>query len=349
MMSSLAIALLCAAAPPLPTAKPMGGARLFPIDPVAIIDEGARKEGESTREITHGDLRYRFATDAAQKAFAANPTKYALAMSGSCARMGPLSGSCSLERSEVVEGKLYVFASDACCATFLKSPHDYLEPIEAPVKANDEGRTLAKRSRAWMRAERLPPTGVVLTSRRRETENDADAIVRVEHRVGPRLSFGELSAWSESVWWMKADFANPLPSGVKLSNVSAGATLDANQLHALRREAMFEPVFLVSVFGTADAMLRADATHEWTIGDESISGLLLTTHWHGVTVEWLVDEVNGEPLAQRAKQRLKDGRIAVETVRFESWSAINDALVPLTRRSNDSEVKFDAVEVLGSH
>ena len=45
-MSSLAIALLCAAAPPLPTAKPMGGARLFPIDPVAIIDEGARKEGE---------------------------------------------------------------------------------------------------------------------------------------------------------------------------------------------------------------------------------------------------------------------------------------------------------------
>ncbi len=368
-----AVTLFIALVPPLPTPKPAAEPALFPSDPVVLITSGTRTAGLTAWEVVHDGVRYQFTTEATKLEFTANPAKYALAESGACARMGPLSGACSFERSEVVDGRIYVFASDRCRTTFMKAPRDFPEPTDAAIEANDAGRALATKARAWMHADQLPASGIILSSRSRYTEESLDAYESTEHRVGPQLQFGELYGWNEkgrySAWWTDANFAGSSASGRKISNRSPEITLDALQLRALRRKAMLEPAFLAAVLVTPDAVLRREGPQSWTIveakpldkktadekaartdadaptEEETVTGEALRVHWHGVTIEWLIDAASGEPLAQRARQRNEDSRITTITTRFESWTTINGALVPLMRRNTARAFRFDAVEL----
>ena len=131
------------AVPPLPAHQPLAERELFPFDPVILIGTGEKLEGAEARESVYGNYRYRFATDASKRAFDAVPSRFAIAFGGGCGRMGPLSGVGSVNRFEVVDEHIYLFASDACRESFMKSPEAFMEHAEEAFPSDARGLELA--------------------------------------------------------------------------------------------------------------------------------------------------------------------------------------------------------------
>jgi len=209
--------------PPLPAHLPLGERELFPLDPVILIGAGDRMEGSAERESTYGNYRYRFATEASKRAFDAMPSRFAIAFGGGCGRMGPLSGTGDVSRFEVVGERLYIFASDACRASFVKeaakaadagapagTANAFLEVIDAPFPTDARGLELSTAARRWLRADAACPREIVMTGQRTERTGTGDTAVenrvREEVRLAPNLVFTELSGWNDDAWWTTATF-----------------------------------------------------------------------------------------------------------------------------------------------
>lgn len=108
------------------------GAALKGLDPVALA-QGREVAGDPARTADHGDITYAFESDESKQRFLAEPDRFAIQFGGACARMGPLSGKCSQDRFAVHDGRIYVFASDACRAGFLKDPARHLDREDPPL------------------------------------------------------------------------------------------------------------------------------------------------------------------------------------------------------------------------
>jgi YHS domain-containing protein len=348
MSAVLVAAALLALAPPLPTHLPMAGRELFPFDPVILIGTGEKLEGQVARESAYGNYRYRFATEASQRAFDAMPSRFAVAMGGGCARMGPLSGSGDVARFEVVGERLYIFASDACRESFLKAPKSFLEVADAPFPTDSRGIALAASVRRWLRADAACPREIVVWGARMERRGEIEHGVRTEVRLGPNLTFTELSTWDDSAWWTTATFgpadSRAPASNARRSNRQPEQPLDDDQFEAFRREAMWEPLFLARVLLQPDVKLAGGGEAEWKVGDAALTGEILRIHWRGVTVEWLVKPGSGQPVAQRAQRRSRDMRFAQVTESFSSWNDRGGVRVPLARTDGTAVRRFDAVD-----
>jgi YHS domain-containing protein len=111
------------------------------LDPVELA-AGKEVVGKDDIAATRGRYRYRFATPENKAAFEKNPEAFAVQYGGSCARMGPLSGSCSTERFVVHDKRIYVFSSDSCRKGFLLAPELHIDrPDAAPTgNASETGR-----------------------------------------------------------------------------------------------------------------------------------------------------------------------------------------------------------------
>jgi YHS domain-containing protein len=105
------------------------------LDPVELV-AGNEVMGREDISGTRGRYRYRFSTQANKTAFEKDPDAFAIQYGGACARMGPLSGSCSTERFVVHDKRIYVFSSDSCRKNFLLAPELHIERPEAPPKGN---------------------------------------------------------------------------------------------------------------------------------------------------------------------------------------------------------------------
>jgi len=348
MLAVLAATALLALVPPLPAHQPVAERELFPFDPVILIGTGERLEGQAVRESAYGNYRYRFATEASQKAFDAMPSRFAIAMGGGCARMGPLSGAGEVGRFEVLDDQLYIFASDACRESFLKSPKDFLEVADAPFPTEARGVELAKLSRRWLRAEAACPREIVVWGARMERRGEVEHGVRTEVRLGPNLTFAELSTWDTSAWWTVATFAHADPRTpalrAKRSNTQGEQPLDDAQLEAFRRVAMCEPLFLSRILLQPDAKFASGGAAEWKVGAATLAGEILRIHWRGVTVEWLVKPATGQPVAQRAVRRARDMRFAAVTEAFSEWNDLGGVRVPMVRTDGTAVRRFDAVD-----
>lgn len=112
---------------------------LFPLDPVALV-QGVQEVGLEAHQVTHEGYAYRFKDAVSLARFRAQPDRYAIQLGGACARMGILSGKGRPDRFAVHEGRIYIFASDGCRATFLKDPGRVLETLESwpDVSAKDQ-------------------------------------------------------------------------------------------------------------------------------------------------------------------------------------------------------------------
>jgi YHS domain-containing protein len=106
------------------------------LDPVELT-RGRESEGEDRFAASSGKFRYRFVSDENRRLFETDPERYGIRFGGACMRMGPLSGGGDSDRFVVHAGGIYVFASDACRNTFLKSPDRYVIR-EDPKIAQDE-------------------------------------------------------------------------------------------------------------------------------------------------------------------------------------------------------------------
>ena len=100
------------------------------LDPVELV-AGKEVAGKVDIAATRGRYRYLFATPENKAAFEKNPEAFAVQYGGSCARMGPLSGSCNTERFVVHDKRVYVFSSDSCRKGFLLAPDLHIDRPDA--------------------------------------------------------------------------------------------------------------------------------------------------------------------------------------------------------------------------
>jgi len=348
MLSSLLTAILLGLVPPLPAHKPVGERELFPYDPVLLIGTGEKLEGVSTREAIYGNYRYRFATDASKRAFDAMPARFAIAFGGGCARMGPLSGSGDVKRFEVVDEKLYIFASDACRDGFVKDAKPFLEVVDQPFPSDKRGIVLAAAARRWLRADAACPRDIVVSAERAEKIGDKDYTVREELRLGASLTFTDFKSWNGDAFWTMATFGatdGRQPSiDARRSTVYGEQPLDASQLEAFRRVAMLEPLFLSRIMLQPDVKFAGGGDAEWKVGERALKGEILKIHWRGVTVEWLVRPDTGQPLAQCAMKRGRDARFSRTIEAFSEWNDKGGVRVPMVRVDLGGTRRFDKVE-----
>jgi hypothetical protein len=348
MVYSLLAALLVCLVPPLPAHKAAGERELFPYDPVLLIGTGERLEGTSTREAAYGNYRYRFATDASQRAFEAMPARFAIAFGGGCGRMGPLSGLGDVKRFEVVDEKLYIFASDACRDGFVKDHKPFLEVVDAPFPSDKRGIALATAARRWLRADAACPREIVVSAERNERIGDKDYKLREEVRLDANLRYTDFASWNDDAFWTVATLGQPdarTPSvDAKRSTVYGEHPLDASQLEAFRRAAMLEPLFLSRVLLQPDVKFAAGGDAEWKVGERSMKGEILKIHWRGVTVDWLVNPQTGQPFGQCAMRRGRDARFARTIEAFSEWNDKGGVRVPMVREDLGGVRRFDKVE-----
>ena len=354
--------------PPLPAHLPLGERELFPLDPVILIGAGDRMEGSAERESTYGNYRYRFATEASKRAFDAMPSRFAIAFGGGCGRMGPLSGTGDVSRFEVVGERLYIFASDACRASFVQeaakasdagapagTTNAFLEVIDAPFPTDARGLELSTAARRWLRADAACPREIVMTGQRTERTGTGDAAVenrvREEVRLAPNLVFTELSGWNDDAWWTTATFgaegaatSGGAAANARRSTAQPEQPLDDAQFEAFRRVAMLEPLFLARILLQSDVKLAGGGAAEWKVGEKTLAGEILRVHWRGVTVEWLLKAATGQPVAQRAMKRARDARFALVTEALSNWNDRAGVRVPLTRHDGVATRNFDTVD-----
>lgn len=100
--------------------------RTLPVDPIELV-AGREVPGKPELAIEHEGYEYRFANDANKSRFAQSPSTFEVADGGACGAMGALSGLGDARRYAVHGGRIWLFASDGCRASFLKDPSTRIE------------------------------------------------------------------------------------------------------------------------------------------------------------------------------------------------------------------------------
>lgn len=116
------------------------------LDPVELT-RGKEVAGDAKFVVDRAPHRYLFVSEENKQAFLADPERLGIQWGGACGRMGPGSGSGSPDRFWVHDGRIYVFASEACREGFKKDPASHLDPDEAPVEGDE---TALKSGRQWI-------------------------------------------------------------------------------------------------------------------------------------------------------------------------------------------------------
>ncbi|HRI42638.1 MAG TPA: hypothetical protein PLL78_00955 [Fimbriimonadaceae bacterium] len=105
-----------------PVAKPA----LRGLDPVALC-EGKEVPGSERWTAGAAGLVYRFSSEENRTKFLKDPERWGIQFDGACMKMGPTSGKGSSDRFAVHEGRIYVFASDACYQWFVLDPERFID------------------------------------------------------------------------------------------------------------------------------------------------------------------------------------------------------------------------------
>jgi YHS domain-containing protein len=92
-------------------------------DPVLLV-QGKEEKGRAELTVERGRYRYAFASEANRDRFLADPAAFEIQHDGACAAMastGAPAGTGDPDRYLVREGRIYIFASDACRESFRAS------------------------------------------------------------------------------------------------------------------------------------------------------------------------------------------------------------------------------------
>jgi YHS domain-containing protein len=111
-------------------------------DPVELL-AGREVAGEAQYAAEFGRHEYRFVSQENLKRFQKEPLRYAVQNGGACGKMGALTGKGGAERFAVVNGRIFLFASDGCRSGFLAKPDPYFLPLPQPPQATEKERSAA--------------------------------------------------------------------------------------------------------------------------------------------------------------------------------------------------------------
>ncbi|MCA8973558.1 MAG: hypothetical protein KDC98_02500 [Planctomycetes bacterium] len=266
------------------------------LDPVLLAD-GSEKPGREDLAVQQGQYLYRFATEGNLATFRADPTHYEIQFGGGCARMGPLSGLGDPDRFHVHDGRIYIFASDACREGFKKRTELFFDPDTACPKADagalQRGRDLLDRvlaahgGVARLRAVRS------FRFERSVTKGEVTQAWRVFVGFPDRIRIEQDYTQSNQSWHY-----------AKVATATVGFFLnegEARPMHAsgrreMRRTALREPLFALRHAAAGNVVAIAGAK----------------TVVHGVAVEPLVLWCDGVETTFGIGQ---DGRIATASYR----------------------------------
>lgn len=303
----------------------IAGNDLFPWDPVALT-QGHEVPGLQTLTIQRAPYTYRFASPDNQRAFEAEPERFEVQWGGACGRMGPLSGTGAPERYALHDGRIFLFASDACRARFLKSPDDFLEPDEpsptpSPQAAEAGRRWLERAAGALGGAEALDAIHAfrhldarTVTSEGQEHEVRREVFAQFPHAYERRESWDD--AWSSLA--INGDAGKQRRSGR-----DEARELAASQCAALRRLALAHPLWLLK--HRNDAGFVAE-----DLGDcpDAPSRRLVGVWWRDVSLALEIDQATGRPLAVRRKTRGPSSTIVLARTEYSDFRPTGALTLP---------------------
>lgn len=325
-LTRLAFIVLAAAPTMCPSVLAAPARPALPVDPVELI-AGRETPGDPSLTIDRDGYTYTFATTDNTRAFEADPAKYEIQFGGACARMGPLSGSCSTDHFATHDGRIYVFASAACRKTFLKDPSRLLEgpdpiPGSTPqaLKRGAELITLAVEGlggEAALRAVR----DVTYRSARTEVSGGKEYTVvnAFVARLPDRFALGE--AWNTD-WW--GHEAGP-DRAAAIDSKGSRTPLVASQRESLGREAYRRTLLLLANHATPGFVAAALPPAS---DDAAPTSERVAVSFRGATTTLTVDLETGRVLRAERPARGPDSFLTVATHVFDDFRPVGGLTLP---------------------
>jgi YHS domain-containing protein len=119
------------------------------IDPVILLTTGKEVTGKADLEVVRNSLQYLFATPESKATFEKAPEKYEIQLGAACARMAGGARGNPADYA-VVDGKIYIFATDDCHKKFVAAPARFLPkpapPMPTAAASLSQGRALVERA-----------------------------------------------------------------------------------------------------------------------------------------------------------------------------------------------------------
>lgn len=312
------------------------------VDPVELV-RGTEVQGKEDISATYYRFRYLFANEANKAEFEKHPKKYEIQLGGACARMGPLSGVGRPDLYTVYQGKIYIFASEACRNTFLRAPELVLERPEAvPTgsdKAKREGRELLGKAVAAMGgAGRIDAVEVYQERRERESDSEGQAYNVVDTLT---IKFPD-KVRTDHIWG--DDRYTMVVTGDDAWKEEPDQTFS---LHPQQREAAEAQYLgrnlLVILKSRNDPKLVAVHTgrQEFDYKGEPVPLELVSVHYHGATSILGLDPESGRILLRVYHGRGPNGLLGFVERIFTDFESVDGILLPknATVRFNGEEQK----------
>lgn len=118
-------------------------------DPLELI-AGRESPGRAGITADFEGYTYRFIHEENKVRFLGDPERYAVQIGGACGNMGPLSGRGSASRWTVHDGRIWLFASEACRKSFLSQPSAYVDRAEPGLQPTPLERAAGLKSMSGM-------------------------------------------------------------------------------------------------------------------------------------------------------------------------------------------------------
>lgn len=330
----------------LDDAVPAEAPAVLPFDVVELLDAQQTTTGRAEFEQVRGNYAYRFATAEALARFQAEPARYALAFGGGCAAMGPLSGAGAPTRYFVHDKRVYLAASDGCQTSFLQAPQAHLEPAPERVVGDEAGAALALQCARWVGGDREPRHDFALQSTKEETEGSRPWVVRKLRVLTHDQAWVDYVAWNADAWWSRGRWTSSGAEGSARSNKSPERGYDAEQLAALRRSMLWEPLAMARAVCAGRVSAKSLGQTQWTIAGRSATGHAVELCCDGVRIMWLIDPVEGALVGQRGVRRRRDARVAETTEFLDDWTSREGLRAPLVRVRADGVERWDEASLV---
>lgn len=298
----------------------------LPVDPVELV-AGRETPGDPSLAIDREGYTYTFATTDNKRAFEADPAKYEIQFGGACARMGPLSGSCSTDHFATHEGRIYVFASAACRKTFLKDPSRLLEgpdPVPASTpEARKRGAELIALAVKGLGGEAALRAVRDVTYRSSRTERSGGKEYTVINAFVARLpdQFALGEAWNSDWWGHESGHVG----AAAIDSKGSRTPLVASQRDSLERQAYRRTLLLLANHASPGFVATALPPAS---DDAAPTSERVAVSFRGATTTFTVDLETGRVLRAERPARGPDSFLTVATHEFDDFRPVGGLTLP---------------------
>lgn len=349
---AVAIAFAACSNAPVLAAPPE---RTLPVDPVELAG-GREVRGNPELTIERDGFAYLFATPQNKALFEKEPTRFEVADGGACGRMGPMSGLGDARRYAVHAGRVYLFASDGCRASFLKDPGKHIENEDEKVFGTNEqverGRAIMDAAVAWAGgAERLRDLKTFrATAARKEKHGETEYTITNETVIAFPDRVFQKESWNGS--WFSTTCG---PDGAAMASARGEERIADSRARAFRRAMSRWPIVILKAY--VDGSPKADcpgliviADGEGNVGDVPVR--FVKVWLNGAASRLAIEAASGKPL--QLSYRGRDGSMSVgDSVRtLTTFETVDGVTMPTAytvtfdgKHLASAAAKIDAFEI----